>query len=97
MVAMFQIRFTLPPTPPERHPEKEHINRSPLEVSFLFGTGEESHLWLWEYMCILELSKDPSAGLQPKSANFLSCCSMMEREELVMTQPGPILSMETLP
>jgi hypothetical protein len=28
--------------------------------------------------------KDPSAELQPKSA-ILSCCSMMEREELVMT------------
>jgi len=36
-----------------------------------------------------------SAELQPKSANFLFCCSMMKRDELVMTQHGLALSMES--
>ena len=66
-------------TEPERHLRLAGI-WSPSGVSFFFKKGEVTSSLALEIAC--ELQKDPLAELQPKSA-VLSCCSVMEREELV--------------
>jgi hypothetical protein len=81
---MFQIiqidRSSLPAQRvTERHLRKPAYGAH-LECRFFLGGGREETSSLAR-----ELPKDPSAEFQSKSA-VLFCFSMMEREELVMTQ-----------